>query len=248
MFDLTGRNALVTGSSEGIGLAIAKVLSDHGARLVLHGVETADELKTIASQETIRAAAGVSCDLTQRKAGARLASEAVAAVGEVDILVLNAAVQVREPLEAMDEEAVNRQLNANLSASLSLLQILAPPMRSRGWGRILGVGSIQARRPHPEMLAYAATKGGLRSLLRGIAHAAAADGVTANVLSPGVIVTRRNAEALADAAYARQVRGAIPAGSFGAPTDVAAAALLLCSDAGRYITGVDLAVDGGLHL
>ena len=132
----------------------------------------------------------------------------------------------------------------NCRASLQLLQRYVPAMQARGWGRILTVGSVQEVKPHPEMIAYAASKAAQRMLALALAPQLAPFGVTINNLA-GVIDTDRNAAALADPAYVQRLMGQIPAGFVGQPQDCAGLALLLCSDAGRYITGQSIYVDGG---
>ena len=129
-----------------------------------------------------------------------------------------------------------------------MIQVLAPPMQERGWGRILSIGSVQEVTPHPNMVVYAASKAAQTSMMLNLARQLASDGITLNNLAPGVIRTDRNVEALADGTYAEKVRASIPAGIFGQPSDCAGAALLLCSEAGRYITGQNLFVDGGMSL
>jgi NAD(P)-dependent dehydrogenase (short-subunit alcohol dehydrogenase family) len=121
-------------------------------------------------------------------------------------------------------------------------------MQGRRWGRILTIGSVQQVRPHPAMLVYSATKSALVNLVRNLAPQLAPDGITVNNLAPGAIVTGRNEQVLADETYRRQVLAKIPAGYIGEPGDCAGLAVLLCSEAGRYITGQDLFVDGGMGL
>ena len=121
-------------------------------------------------------------------------------------------------------------------------------MAERGWGRILGIGSVQQVRPNPNLLIYAGLKSALSTMLRSLAKAYAARGVTANTLAPGLIDTDRNADLKQDPALYRSILDRIPAGAAGDAEDCVGAALLLCSDAGRYITGVDLLVDGGMHM
>ena len=121
-------------------------------------------------------------------------------------------------------------------------------MLERKWGRILTIGSIQEAKPHPQMLAYAASKAAQTSIVTNLARQFASEGVTVNNLAPGVIVTDRNSAALSDASYSAAVLDRIPARAFGAAEDCAGAALLLCSPASRYITGSSLYVDGGMHL
>ena len=121
-------------------------------------------------------------------------------------------------------------------------------MCERRWGRIVAVGSVNQFRPSPRLTLYSATKAALQSLVLNAAKSYAPSGVTVNNLVPGVILTDRNVEALKDDAYRAKILGLIPAGNFGRPEDCAGAALLLASEAGRYITGIELPVTGGVHL
>ena len=245
-FDLTGRRALVTGSSRGIGAEIALALAEAGADVVVHYAGNREAAESVAGQ--IRAlgqqASLAQADLTGGDGAAQLMRQA----GSIDILVANASVQIPEPWHDVSREHFDQQVAANLRATFELIQLAAPAMLERGWGRILTVGSVQEAKPHPDMVVYAATKCAQTSMVHNFAKQFAAHGVTVNNLAPGVILTDRNTGRLADEAYAEKVRNAIPAGSFGDARDCAGVALLLCSDAGRYITGQSLPVDGGMSL
>jgi glucose 1-dehydrogenase len=249
-FSLVGRRAVVTASSRGIGRAIATILGAAGASLVVHGTpEGGDLSQTVADVR----ATGASCmalvaDFRDAAAVDAFALDAMAHLGGLDILVSNAAIQVRAAWDAMSSTDIDAQLQVNLKAMLQLVGRFAPGMLEQKWGRIVTIGSIQEARPHPQMVAYAASKAAQTSVVVNLARQFAADGVTVNNLAPGVIVTDRNTAALADPTYAAAVLDRIPAKAFGTAQDCAGAALLLCSDAGRYITGSSLYVDGGMHL
>src|SRR5690606_31858353 len=133
--------------------------------------------------------------------------------------------------------------NTNLWSTLRLIQQYLPGMVERGWGRILTIGSVQDTKPHPQMAVYAALKAAVSNLVINVAMQVGSQGVTVNNLAPGVIQTARNQEALSDATYADQTRMKIPLGYFGDPDDCAGIALLLCSEAGRYITGQTIYCD-----
>jgi NAD(P)-dependent dehydrogenase (short-subunit alcohol dehydrogenase family) len=143
---------------------------------------------------------------------------------------------------------MDRQWAVNLRETLTLTQAVVPGMAERGWGRVLGVSSVQAARPHPRMMVYAGMKAALSNMLRNLAKQVAARGVTANLISPGAMDTPRNAAAFADAGYRARALSRIPAGRFGTAEDCAGAALFLCSDAAAYVTGADIPVDGGMAL
>lgn len=243
LLDLTGRTALVTGSSRGIGRAIAEAPTGAGAAVLVHGApEHAAEAEAVAA--ALPRSRALAMDLAAPGSGRALAD----AVGAVDILVLNAAVEVRADWHAATETDTELQLGANLREPLALLQVLVPGMAARGWGRVLALGSVQSARAHPQMLVYAATKSALVSIVRTLARQVAPAGVTVNVLSPGAIATQRNEAALADPAYRAAVLAAITAGRLGRSEDCAPLALFLCSDAAAYVTGAELRVDGGMSL
>lgn len=249
-FSLQGRKALITGSSQGIGRAIALAFVQAGAEVIAHDIapsRTADETMRCIEQAGGQALL-LTGDLSLPHGGRLLAEQALAARGGIDILVANASVQIRRAWNEIPVEEAERQWRVNFQSSLEMMQVLAPAMEERKWGRFLAIGSIQQVMPHPAMAVYAATKAAQANLVLSLARQLARAGITANVLAPGVILTPRNEQILSDAAYAEQARERIPAGSFGLPEDCAGAALLLCSDAGRYITGQTLYIDGGMSL
>ncbi len=249
-FSLQGRRALVTGSARGIGKAIALAFAEYGATVAVHGVRAGDTLdRTLAEVRALSPrSAAVTGDLAEPGAASRIVAAAADAIGAPDILVINASVQLRRPwLEVTPDEAL-LQMQVNFHASLQLIQAAVPAMRQQGWGRIVTVGSVQEQRPHPDMIVYAASKSALENLMRNLAKQIGPDGITINNLCPGVFATDRNLEALANPTYAEQVRARIPVRDFAEPQDAAGAALLLCSAAGRYITGTTLCVDGGMSV
>jgi NAD(P)-dependent dehydrogenase (short-subunit alcohol dehydrogenase family) len=247
MFSLEGRRALVTGAGRGIGRAIAKTFSAAGARVALNDVPKSPDLAAAVAACGAGALAAPA-DLARRADRARLVEHVMAAFGGLDILVLNAAIQERTPWDRIDEDAIDRQVELNLKAGHALIRAFLPGMVERGWGRLLAIGSIQEAKENPAMLIYAATKAAQTSMVRNLARQLATTGVTCNTLAPGVVATERNTEALADPAYRERSLSQIPMGRFGKPEDCVGAALLLASDAGRYITGERLFVDGGKHL
>ena len=161
----------------------------------------------------------------------------------IDILVLNASIELPEPYQDITRDRFNRQIAVNLRSPMELLQDLVPPMAARGWGRVVTIGSVQQVRPHPQMMVYAGTKAAQLNWAWNLARQFGGRGVTVNNLAPGAIQTARNRVQLATEGEALKQR--IPAGRLGTPDDLAGAALLLCSDAGSYINGVNLYVDGG---
>jgi len=250
MFNLKGRVALVTGSSRGIGRAIALALAEAGAAVAVHGVKPGAKLDS-AAEEVCKLgvkSAALTGDLSSSKEVAALAKSCRETLGSPDILVLNASVQSYMPLEEFSAEEFEREYNTNVRSSMELVKEFLPEMRTRKWGRILSIGSVNQWRQSPRLPVYASTKSALANFMVSCARHNSQFGITANNLAPGVIVTDRNREALADQEFSDKILASVPAGYFGAPEDCAGLALLLCSDAGRYITGEDIAVDGGMRL
>jgi NAD(P)-dependent dehydrogenase (short-subunit alcohol dehydrogenase family) len=246
-FRLAGRTALVTGARREIGRAIALGLAGAGACLAIHHAGTPEEhADAEAVVQAIQASGGRAAafarDFVRDDAGHHLAA-AVTAWAPVDILVLNASIELPEHLTAITREHFDRQIAVNLRTTLELLQDLVPPMAARGWGRVVTIGSVQQERPHPAMLVYAGTKAAQHTWTRSLAREFGGQGVTVNNLAPGAILTARNRAQMAVEAEALLQR--IPAGRLGQPDDLVGAALLLCSDAGSYINGVNVFIDGG---
>jgi len=249
-FDLTGRRALVTGSSRGIGRSIALALAEAGADVAIHAAGSRGKAEAFAEdiRRMGRASTVILADLADGNAPRDLFDGVITAFGSLDILVSNASVQLPEHWLTVPRAHFEQQVNVNWRSAFELIQLCLPSMMERGWGRILTVGSVQEFRPHPDMLIYAATKCAQSSMVRTLAKQVAHRGVTLNNLAPGVIGTDRNLQRLGDADYEKVVLGKIPAARIGQPEDCIGAALLLCSEAGRYITGQTLSVDGGLSL
>jgi glucose 1-dehydrogenase len=250
LFNLKGRKALVTGSSRGIGRAIALGLARCGVDLIIHcssNVAKAECVAKEAEQLGVRATA-LAADLGASGQAEYLFDRAGKILGEIDILVLNASVQYKKHWLEVTGAEFDQQVTVNLKTSLELMQLFVPAMLNKGWGRILTIGSVQQVKPHPEMIVYSSTKVAQMNLVKTIAKDVAGAGITVNNLSPGVIETDRNREALLDPKYQQQVLAAIPCGFTGRADDCVAAALLLCSEEARYITGIDLLVDGGMNL
>ncbi len=243
---LKGKKALVTGASRGIGSAIALELARAGADVTVHYAGNAaaaqsicDQIRAMGRQSSI-----VQADLSDMHACEGLIDK----IGPVDILVLNASVQIKKPWETITDEDFDIQMNCNLRSSMKLIQQAVPYMRAQHWGRIVTIGSVQEAKPHPDMLVYSATKAAQTMMVKSLALQVAADGITINNVAPGVIYTDRNVEALSDPEYAKKVTASIPVGYYGEKEDCAYLVRLLCSDEGRYITGQSYYVDGGKSL
>lgn len=245
-YNLIGKKALVTGSSRGIGRAIAISLAANGADVIVHYVGNRKHAEETKGQiESL----GRSCDIIQADlCDPDRARELAERTGGIDILVLNASVQYRNGWENITAEEFYNQINCNLLSGLLLIQKTVPFMRGKHWGRIITVGSVQEAKPHPDMLVYSASKAAQTNMIKSLAGQLAGDGITVNNIAPGVIKTDRNQDALADAVYARKVMDTIPLGFFGEAEDCAGIVSLLCSEEGRYITGQSIYVDGGKSL
>ena len=242
-FDLFGKTALITGSSRGIGRGIALGLAEYGAKIILHGSRASaqlDESLELANRLSPGAETWIAdlSDLTQVETMPR----------GIDILISNVSIQERMKWEEFDMAEAHKEFEINFFAALRMFQIAYPHMKKNRWGRFISVGSVQEKRPHPSMVSYAASKGALENMVRNIARQVAAEGITVNNLCPGVFCTDRNRSCLADPEYGPKVTASIPAHDYAMPEDAAGAALLLASDAGRYITGATIMIDGGLSL
>jgi glucose 1-dehydrogenase len=249
-FDLTGKTILITGSSRGIGKALALKLAEYGADIIIHCANAKEKANEVAQgiRTLGRSAFVVSADLASNT-GAREIFEEVKKTGrKVDILILNASIQIVKEWETVTREDFDKQIAVNLRSSLELIQLFVPRMVEQGWGRIITVGSAQQAKPHPRMIVYSATKTALETMVRTLAKQLGKDHITVNNIAPGAIFTDRNVAALSDQEYLKQVISNIPVGYIGEAEDCAGAALLLCSEAGRYINGINLYVDGGTHL
>lgn len=246
-FRLDGRTALVTGARREIGRAIAVALAGVGARVAVHHAGTDEEARdadaVVAAIGTERAQA-FAADFTDPAAGRNLARAVTEAIGPVDILVLNASIEILQSTAEITRETFDRQVNVNLWATLELVQALVPGMAARGWGRVVTIGSVQQDMPSDRMLVYAGSKAMQHNWAVNLARQYGPSGVTVNNIAPGAIATARNAQQRAT--DGGRLEGRTPLRRFGTPDDLVGAALLLCSPAGAYITGTNLVVDGGL--
>ena len=188
----------------------------------------------------------VAANLAEDDAPEKAFDSAVEIPGRVDILVSNASIQFRNEWNKITRDEFEEQINVNWRAAFELMQLAIPEMIKRKWGRVLSIGSVQQKKPHRDMLIYAATKAAQTNMVQNLAVQVAPFGVTVNNLAPGVIVSDRNSVQMSDQTICETVLKKIPPGFIGQSEDFVGAAVLLCSDAGRYITGQDFYVDGGM--
>lgn len=236
------RTALVTGSTQGIGKAIAERLVKNGFKVIVHcsaDIEKAERIKN-----EIGAYKSIIGDLSDMRQVAEMREK----TGEVDVLVLNASVQYKQKWLDISDSEIEAQLSVNVVSTLKLMQAYYPEMKKNGFGRIITIGSVNQHRQHPELSFYAATKCAVMSLVKNIAKEVAPFGVTVNNVSPGAIATPRNANVYNDEAARKKVEAVIPVGRFGTPEECAGIVAYLASDDSAYITGADIKVDGGMSL
>lgn len=247
MFSIRGRRALVTGANTGIGRALALGLGAGGADVVVHHLEDRQGAEAVchALEAKGRSASAVEADFTQANAAESLATKVLDTVGPIDILIANAAIERRGAWETLTASDIAEHVAANFTSLFQLMRKLVPPMADRGWGRVVAIGSVLAQRPRAETVVYASLKSAQLTAIGAIAREVAARGVTMNVISPGAIETQRAAQRYNDPDFRRAVAAKIPVGRPGRPEDCVGPVLLLCSDAGSYITGANIPVDGG---
>ena len=250
MFDLTGKTALVTGSSRGIGRAIASTFAQAGANVIIHGSRAGEKLSETVTKIKSNGgkAIGIAADLSASRQISQLVEKAIAAFNGIDILVLNASIQSYMTIEEFDETEFEKEYAVNLKSSFELIKAVLPHMKSQKWGRILSIGSVNQWKQNPRLSVYSTTKSAQVNLIMNCAREYSKYGITFNNLAPGVISTDRNRDALANEEIRQKLIKMVPANRFGNSEDCAGPALMLCSEAGSYITGADLPVTGGMHL
>jgi 3-oxoacyl-[acyl-carrier protein] reductase len=245
MFDLSGKMALVTGGSRGIGRAIAEALAAHGARVAINYASN-----KAAAEEAVGACGGegnalaLVGDVSQPADAARLVEETIAAFGRIDILVNNAGVTADDLILRMSEDAWDRVVDTNLKGTFSVTKAAIRPMVRQRGGRIINVSSVAGIVGNPGQANYAAAKAGIIGFTKAIAKEVASRSITANVIAPGFIDTEMTAT-LTDA-QREDIMKIVALGRTGKPADIAPAAVFLASDEAAYITGHVLTVDGGL--
>jgi NAD(P)-dependent dehydrogenase (short-subunit alcohol dehydrogenase family) len=252
LFDLTGKVAVITGATKGIGRGIAEEMAALGARIVVSSRKP-DECAAVAGELNARfgkqgaiIAKGASCDLDSLTDIERFARNAVAAFGQVDILVCNAAaLPFIGPSSQTPPEMFTRILDTNIHHNFRLIQALRPAIAAQGGGSVVLIGSIAGHAPNPNLMAYAAAKAGVSHMARCLADELVRDNIRVNCVAPGFIRSFSSAPVVADKAAMAHIVGTIPLGRIGEPEDIAGAAIFLSSRAGSYVTGATIIVDGG---
>jgi 3-oxoacyl-[acyl-carrier protein] reductase len=244
MFDLTGKTALVTGASGGIGGAIARALHARGATVAISGTRR-DALDAVAGELASRVHV-LTCDLADKDAVEALVPAGEAAMGKIDILVANAGITRDNLLIQLSDQAWDEVIALNLTATFRLARAAVKTMMRRRFGRIIGITSVVGVTGNPGQANYTAAKAGMIGLIKSIAQEYAKRGVTANCIAPGFIAT-----AMTDKLNDKQreaILARVPAGRLGSGADVAAAAVYLASDEAAYITGQTLHINGGMAM
>jgi gluconate 5-dehydrogenase len=244
LFDLTGCRALVTGSSQGIGFALARGLADAGAEIVLNGrnSEKLAEAAKIFGPGTRQLA----FDATDHQAARQAVDNFEATIGAIDILVNNAGMQLRAPLEDFPADAFEQLLRTNVSSVFNVGQAVARHMIKRHAGKIINIASVQTALARPGIAPYTATKGAVGNLTKGMATDWAKYGLQCNAIAPGYFDTPLNAALVADVDFSAWLEKRTPAGRWGKVEELVGACIFLASDSSSFVNGHVLYVDGGI--
>ena len=249
LFNLAGKRALVTGSSQGIGLAIARGLAEHGASVVLNG---RDRGKLDAAAKNLTAAGhrvAVSCfDVTVVDAVRDGVAGIEQSIGAIDILVNNAGMQFRTPLEDFPAEKWEELLRTNVSSAFYVGQAAARHMITRGKGKIVNIASVQSELARPGIAPYTATKGAIRNLTRGMCTDWARHGLQINAIAPGYFKTPLNQALVDDPTFSAWLENRTPARRWGNVDELIGAAVFLSGDGSSFVNGHTLYVDGGITI
>lgn len=248
LFDVSGKLALITGSSRGLGAALAQGLAERGARLILHGRDP-EKLAAAAERlagETGAEVAHTAFDVTDADAVAQAVSEITAQHGVPDILVNNAGLQKRAPFAEFAPADWDAVIATNLSSTFYVANALAARMAERGAGKIVNLGSVQSKLARETIAPYSASKGGVAMLTQGMAADLARYNIQVNCISPGYFQTDMNRALWQDADFDAWIRKRTPAARWGQLDELIGTLVYLCSDASNFVSGQNISVDGGM--
>nr|WP_284737741.1 SDR family oxidoreductase [Agrobacterium rosae] len=243
MFDLSGKRALVTGASQGIGLVLAKGLASAGAQVILNG---RDEVKLVAAASTIPRAGILRFDVTEHHNVRAAIDQFETEIGAIDILVNNAGTQHRMPLEDFAYDDFERLLRTNISSVFNVGQAVARHMIPRRSGKIINIASVQTALARPGIAPYTATKGAVGNLTKGMSTDWARYGLNCNAIAPGYFDTPLNSALVSDPVFSQWLEGRTPAGRWGETEELVGACIFLASNASSFVNGHVLYVDGGI--
>nr|WP_321481822.1 SDR family oxidoreductase [uncultured Cohaesibacter sp.] len=247
LFDLTGRTALITGSSRGLGRAMLEGLAEAGATVIVNGVNkervstTAAELRA-KGHKVHEAAFDVTDDASVVAAFNQFDAEGI----DVDILINNAGIQLRKPMVEMSTDEWNKVIDTNLTSAFVTGREAAKRMIPRGYGKVINIGSLTSEVARATVAPYTAAKGGIKLLTRSMAAEWAASGIQANAIGPGYMITEMNKALLENEAFDSWVKGRTPSARWGRPEELVGTAVYLASAASDYVNGQIIYVDGGM--
>ncbi len=246
-FRLDGRVALVTGGTKGLGLEIARALAEAGADVgvAARDGEAASRVAAELAQATGRRMLGIAADVTASTQVQAMVQRVLDSLGRIDILVNNAGINIRGPIEELDEAAWDAVVNTNLKGPWLCCRAVAGPMKAQKWGRVINVSSMLGEISMPGRTPYASSKGGLTLLTKTLALEWARDGINVNALCPGPFATEINTPLLNDPAARAQMEANVPLARWGDPVELGPAAVFLASEASSFMTGATLFIDGG---
>jgi NAD(P)-dependent dehydrogenase (short-subunit alcohol dehydrogenase family) len=243
---LTGKLALVTGASRGLGKAIAIELASEGAHAVLVGRDV-EKLEEVSQQ--IRSSGGLAtpftADVSKEESVRDLEQRVLSSVGEISILVNNAGINIRKPMTDYSLEEWYRVLDTNLTSVFLMCRSFVPQMKGKGYGRVINIGSIMSWISLPGRGAYTASKGGMLAVTRTLALELATESITVNAISPGLIRTEMNTALLDNPEVYRDLTSRIPVARWGTPEEVGKLAAYLSGPESAFVTGTDVVIDGG---
>jgi len=247
LFDLTGRVAMIAGGGGGIGGAMAQAFADFGARIVIADVDlrAAEETAHACARPSAAPPLAVGLDITNYEMVNEVIAEIEGETGSIDILVNSAGINILRPFTEYTPGEWARIIDINLTGVFYVSQAVARGMLNRGYGRIITLGSVSSLLGHPFHAPYAATKGGIAIMTKAMATEWATKGITVNAIGPAYTLTGLVTDYIADPADRARLTATIPMGRLGVPEDLVGAAVFLASEAGRFMTGQTLYVDGG---